>query len=50
MGIKYLYHYALGKFDCAIGNEALEGQSEAYYDGYNAVSYTHLTLPTKRIV
>ena len=35
MGIKYLYYYALGKFDCAIGNEALEGQSEAYYDGYN---------------
>ena len=35
MGIKYLYHYALGKFDCAIGNEALEGQSKAYYDGYN---------------
>ena len=35
MSIKYLYNYALGKFDCAIGNEALEGQSKAYDDGYN---------------
>ena len=35
MSIKYLYKYALGKFDCAIGNEPLADQDEAYYDGYN---------------
>jgi len=35
MGFNYLYEYVLGKFDCAIGNEALMGQSQAYYDGYD---------------
>ena len=32
------------------GNDSLEVQSESQLDNDDAVSYTHLTLPTKRIV
>ena len=29
------YAYALGKFDCVMGNEISKRQQEAYYKGYS---------------
>ena len=35
---------------CAIGGQWLNKTTDDFFKGKRAVSYTHLTLPTKRIV
>ena len=34
MGIKDLNDLERGEYDCVVGYQALDGQSEAYYAGY----------------
>ena len=44
------YKYATSTFGAAVATKAVQNVLTWRERGYEAVSYTHLTLPTKRIV
>lgn len=44
MGINDLNDLERGEYDCAVGYQALEGQSEAYYAGYGEQYAKEMTV------
>jgi hypothetical protein len=44
MGIKDLNDLERGEYDCVVGYQALDGQSEAYYAGYGKQYATEQTI------